>query len=96
VLVEQETPGSKLRPGDYTIEARFAERSQDPNGPAAPAVGRVGGLFIRLGSDDFVIVGRSMNVYFESAADPAQSVGLAVRRPICQRPLGARTPAERR
>src|ERR1039457_61968 len=78
VLVDKETPRSKVRLGDYTIEARFAERSQDPNAPVAPPVDRVAGLFIQLGSDDYVIVGRSMNVYFESATDPTQSVGLAV------------------
>jgi hypothetical protein len=41
-------------------------------------VDRVAGLFIQLGPDDYVIVGRSMGVYFETAADPTQSVGLAV------------------
>src|ERR1039457_4258476 len=67
VLVDKETPRSKVRLGDYTIEARFAERSQDPNAPVAPPVDRVAGLFIQLGPDHYVIVGRSMNVYFESA-----------------------------
>jgi hypothetical protein len=38
----------------------------------------VASLFIQLGPDDYVIVGRSMGVYFETAADPTQSVGLAV------------------
>jgi hypothetical protein len=77
VLVDKETPRSKVRLGDYTIEARFAARSQDPNAPVAAPVDRVAGLFIQLGPDDFVIVGRSMNVYFESATDQTQSVGLA-------------------
>jgi hypothetical protein len=63
--------------GDYTIEARYAERSQDPNAAVAPPVDRVAALFIQLGPDDFVVVARSLSVFFESATDPAQSVGLA-------------------
>jgi len=77
VLVDKDTPRSKVRLGDYTIEARFAARAQDPNAPVAPPVDQVAGLFLQLGRDDYVIVGRSMNVYFESATDPSQSVGLA-------------------
>ncbi|MGA3098787.1 MAG: DUF5597 domain-containing protein [Bryobacteraceae bacterium] len=77
VLVDKETPRSKVRLGDYTIEARFAARAQDPNAPVAAPVDSVAGLFIRTGPDDYVIVGRSMNIYFESATDAAQSVGLA-------------------
>lgn len=78
VLVDKETPTSKERLGDYMIEARFGVRSPDPSAPAAPPLDRVAGLFIQLGPDDYVIVGRAMGVYFESATDPAQSVGLAV------------------
>ena len=77
VLVDKETPRSKVRLGDYTIEARFAPRSQDPNAPVAGPVDRVAGLFIQLGPDDYVIVGRSMEVNFETATDATQSVGLA-------------------
>jgi hypothetical protein len=77
VLVDKEAPRSKVRLGDYTIEARYALRSQDPNAPVAFPVDRVAGLFIQLGPDDYAIVGRSISVYFESATDPAQSVGLA-------------------
>jgi Domain of unknown function (DUF5597)/Glycosyl-hydrolase 97 N-terminal len=44
----------------------------------AGAVDAVTGLFIQLGPDDYAIVGRSMGVYFETATDPTQSVGLAV------------------
>jgi hypothetical protein len=77
VLVDKETPRSKVRLGDYTIEARFALRAQDPNAPVAAPVDKVAGLFIQLGPDDYVIVGRSMSVYFESATDATQSVGLA-------------------
>jgi hypothetical protein len=77
VLVDKEAPTSKVRLGDYAIEARFAERAQDPNAPVAAPVDRVAGLFLQLGPDDYVIVGRSISVYFESATDPTQSVGLA-------------------
>ena len=76
VLVDKETPTAKARLGDYTIEARYALRSQDPNAPVATPVDRVAGLFIQLGPDEFVIVGRSESIYFESATDPTQSVGL--------------------
>jgi hypothetical protein len=77
VLVDKAAPRSKVRLGDYTIEARFAARAQDPNAPVAAPVDRVAGLFIQVGPDDYVIVARSMNVYFESATDATQSVGLA-------------------
>jgi hypothetical protein len=77
VLVDKETRSAKARLGDYTIEARYAERSQDPNAAVAPPVDRVAALFIQLGPDDFVVVARSLSVFFESATDPAQSVGLA-------------------
>ena len=77
VLVDKETPRSKVRLGDYTIEARFAPRSQDPNAPVAGPVDRVAALLIQLGPDDYVIVGRSMEVNFETATDASQSVGLA-------------------
>jgi len=79
VLVDQETPRSKVRLGDYTIEARFNQgRGPAPGSPAVGAADRVAGLFLQLGPDDYVIVGRSMGVYFESATDATQSVGLAV------------------
>ena len=77
VLVDKEARRSKVRLGDHLIEARYSERSQDPNEPLAPPVDRVAGLFIQLGPDDFAIVGRNISVYFEAATDPAQSVGLA-------------------
>ena len=77
VLVDKDAPRSKVRLGDYMIEARYALRSQDPNAPVAPPVDRVAGVFIQLGPDDFAIVGRSISVYFEMATDATQSVGLA-------------------
>lgn len=71
VLLDKDTPRSKVGLGDYIIEARFRE-GRNPG-----AVDAVTGLFIQLGPDDYVVVGRSMGVYFETAADPTQSVGLA-------------------
>jgi hypothetical protein len=77
VLVEKETPSAKVRLGDYVIEARLsAGRGPAPAAAAAPAVDRVAGLFIQVGPDDYVIVGRNMNIYFASATDETQSVGL--------------------
>ena len=77
VLVDKETPTAKVRLGDYVIEARFsAGRGPAPGSAAAPAVDRVAGLFIQVGPDDYVIVGRNIGVYFESATDQTQSVGL--------------------
>jgi len=78
VLMDKDYPRSKVRLGDYTIEARYAFAQSgpecargSPRGPRGPA------CFIQLGPDDYAIVGRSESVYFESATDPAQSVGLA-------------------
>lgn len=64
--------------GNYTLEARFSGRSfAPPTGtPEAPAADRVAALFISVGPDDYVIVGRSMNIYITSATDETQSVGL--------------------
>jgi beta-galactosidase GanA len=79
VLMDKATPRSKVRLGDYTLEARFREgRGPGAGAPGAGAVDAVTGLFIQLGPDDYAIVGRSMGVYFETATDPTQSVGLAV------------------
>jgi beta-galactosidase GanA len=71
VLVDKETPTAKVRLGDYVIEARFSAG----RGPA-PALDRVAGLFIQVGPDEYVVVGRNLGVYFESATDQTQSVGL--------------------
>jgi beta-galactosidase GanA len=63
-----------VRLGNYNIEARFSARSFGPATNTSPD--RVAGLFIAEGPDDFLVVGRSMNVYFTVATDPAQKVGL--------------------
>jgi len=77
VVLEKENPARKLRLGNYTIEARFSTRSFGPPAATPASVAdRVAGLFISVGPDDYVIVGRSMNVYFASASDQSQSVGL--------------------
>jgi beta-galactosidase GanA len=79
LLADKESPAAKLRLGDYLIEARMSVgRGIAPAAAAtAPAADRVAALFIQTGPDDFVIVARSMNIYFASATDETQSVGLA-------------------
>jgi hypothetical protein len=78
VLVDHEAPSAQARLGDYSIEARYDEPRPGPQAPAAPAIERVAALFMQAGPDDYVIVGRNLRVYFQSATDPSQSVGLAV------------------
>jgi hypothetical protein len=73
VLVDHGGPPQSVRLGSYQIEARSSAR---PGGPTPPE--RVAGLFISTGPDDFVVVGRAMNVYFSSATKPADNVGLGM------------------
>lgn len=75
ILLDREDPRQEFRLGDYRIEARFSSRSFGPPSAGAP-VDRVAGLFISVGPDDYVILGRSMMVYFASATDESQHVGL--------------------
>jgi beta-galactosidase GanA len=75
VLLEQGGAPQSVRLGDYGIEARYAAHGAGPLRPAATPE-RVAGLFIATGPDEFVVIGRAMNVYFSCAADPAESVGL--------------------
>ena len=76
LLVDRDGAPQTVRLGDYQIEARYNTRTF---GPAGPNKGpeRVAGLFISTGPDEYVVVGRAMNVYFSSAATPSDSVGLA-------------------
>jgi beta-galactosidase GanA len=75
VLLERDGKPQTVRLGNYTIEARYSARSYGPaNANAAPDC--VAGLFIATGPDDFVIVGRGLNVYFASATNPSENVGL--------------------
>jgi beta-galactosidase GanA len=75
VLLERDGQPQTVRLGNYTIEARYSARSYGPaNANASPDC--VAGLFIATGPDDFVIVGRGLNVYFTSATNPSENVGL--------------------
>lgn len=75
VLLDRDNPTQTFRLGDYSIEARLSSRSFGPPGGGA-AVDRVAGLFISVGPDDYVILGRSMMAYFAATTDPPQHVGL--------------------
>jgi len=75
VLLERDGQPQTVRLGNYMIEARYSARSYGPaNANASPDC--VAGLFIATGPDDFVIVGRGLNVYFTSATNPSENVGL--------------------
>jgi len=54
----------------------------------------VAGPVIATGPDDFIIVGRGMNVYFASATNPSENVGLGTvdEGVYTDGPLGARPP----
>ena len=75
LLLDRDGAPQTVRLGNYNFEARYSSRSFGPAGTATPPE-RVAGLFISTGPDDFVIVGRSMNVYSTAADDPSASVGL--------------------
>jgi beta-galactosidase GanA len=64
-----------FRLGNYNIEAKFWNPPfYLPATNALPE--RVAGLFISTGPDDYIVIGRNLVVYFSSATDPAESVGL--------------------
>jgi hypothetical protein len=75
VLVDRDGAPQSVRLGNYQIEARYAARTFGPPS-ATPPPERVAGLFISVGPDDYVVVGRAMNVYFTSAMTPSDCVGL--------------------
>jgi beta-galactosidase GanA len=74
LLLERDGASQTVRLGNYNIEARFSNRSFGGVTNTPPE--RVAGLFISIGPDDYVIVGRSMNVYFSSATDSSHTVAL--------------------
>jgi len=76
VLLDGTNSTQKVRLGNYIIEARFSSRSFGFGPATNTPPERVAGLFISTGADDYVIVGRSMNVYFTSATDESEGVGL--------------------
>jgi hypothetical protein len=73
LLLDRDGPPQTVRLGGYAIEARFSARSFGPAADTPPE--RVAGLFISTGPDDFVVVGRAMNVYF-TAPSSSDNVGL--------------------
>ena len=75
LILDRDGAPQSVRLGNYNIEARYSSRSFGPASTNTPPE-HVAGLFIAAGPDDFVIVGRSMNVYFTAADDPSASVGL--------------------
>jgi hypothetical protein len=76
LLLDPDGQSQTVRLGGYNIEARYSSRSFGPGAATSTPSERVAGLFISTGPDDFVVVGRSMNVYFTWAADPSEVVGL--------------------
>ena len=76
VLLDGTNSTQKVRLGNYIIEARFSSRSFGFGPATNTPPERVAGLFISTGADDYVIVGRSMNVYFTSVTDESEGVGL--------------------
>ena len=75
MLLDNGGASQTVKLGDYNIEARFSTRSFGGVSNVPPE--RVACLFISTGPDDYVIVGRSMNVYFNAATNASDSVGLA-------------------
>ncbi len=75
VMLDRDGAPQTVRLGDYQIEARFSARGPGPT-VSSLSPERVAGLFISTGPDDYVIVGRAMNVYFSSATAPSDNVGL--------------------
>ena len=75
MLVDRDGAPQTIRLGDYQIEARYSARTFGPASANTPPE-RVAGLFISTGPDEYVAVGRAINVYFTSAAGPPDSVGL--------------------
>jgi beta-galactosidase GanA len=74
LLLERDGAPQTVRLGNYNIEARYSSRSFGTATNIQPE--RVAGLIISTGPEDFVVVGRSMNIYFTSATNPSESVGL--------------------
>ena len=75
ILLDKAEASQTVRLGNYNLEGRFSTRNF--GGATNEPPDRVAGLFISTGPDDYVIVGRNLNVYFTAATDPSDSVGLA-------------------
>jgi hypothetical protein len=75
VLLDAANATQKFRLGNYLIEAKFPARPFFM-APTNALPEHVAGLFISTGPDDYVIMGRSLTVYFASATNESESVGL--------------------
>jgi hypothetical protein len=71
IVLDKAATSETVRLGNYNIEARSMSRNTGPvtNPPAA--------LFICTGPEDYVIVARSLNIYFTAATEPRDNVALA-------------------
>ena len=75
VLVDAANGTQKFRLGNYIIEARFSSRPFFMTTTNALPE-RVAGLFISTGPDDYIVMGRNLTVYFTSATNEAENVGV--------------------
>jgi hypothetical protein len=76
VLLDRNGQPQSVRLGGYNIDVTYSARFFGPPATTSTLPERVAGLFIMTGCDDLVIVGRDMNVYFTSATDKSDIVGL--------------------
>ena len=76
VLLESGSASQTVRLGNYNLQARLSS-SRGSAATTAAQPDRVAAIFICTGPDDYVIVARSMNIYFTAATNPTDSVGLA-------------------
>jgi beta-galactosidase GanA len=76
VLLDSTNAIQKVQLGNYFIEAHFMSR---PSGSGSTNMypEKVAGLFISTGPDSYIIAGRNLTVYFTSATNELEKVGLA-------------------
>jgi hypothetical protein len=77
VLLESGSASQTVRLGNYNLQTRLSSSRNPAAAAGAAQPDRVAALFICTGPDDYVIVARSMNIYFTAATNPTDSVGLA-------------------
>jgi beta-galactosidase GanA len=76
VLLDATNATQTFRLGNYKIEAKFWVPPSWMNATNA-LPGRITGLFISTGPDDYIVMGRNLAVYFTSATNESESVGIA-------------------
>jgi beta-galactosidase GanA len=76
VLLDGTNATQKVRLGNYYLEARFLSHSSGFGSSTNTTPEGVAGLFISTGPDDYIILGRNLTVYFTSADNESESVGL--------------------